>query len=85
MRDAEEVTTAMKKASQSSQSARAGSEEVVTAATRWAAVLSSAEERPVEGRRAWMGAKKGLPPGFSTMVVMKYESGEFLCLDLDLD
>lgn len=68
-----EVATAVKKASQSSQRAWAGSGEVVTEVTRRAAVSSGVDEGSVVVRRAWMGAEKGfggLLPGMSRIVVI---------------
>lgn len=67
------MATAVKKASQSSQSAWAGSGEVVTEVTRWAAVSSGVEEGLVVVRRVWMGVEKGfggLVPGMSRIGVI---------------
>lgn len=71
------VATAVKKASQSSQSALTGLEEAFRMATKWAAVSSADdagdEKRLGDERKAWMGAKKGfggLLPGTLNICVI---------------
>jgi hypothetical protein len=70
-----EVATAVKKASQSCQSAWAGSDDLVTVETRALTTSSGidAEVELAEPRKSFMGVEKGLGafvPGTSRMVVI---------------